>query len=444
MQPVSKHPKKVLIITYYWPPGGGAGVQRWLKFVKYLREFGWEPVVYTPENGEMPVIDHSLQKDVPVGLTVIKQPIWEPYNSYKRFIGQGKDEKINTGFLTENKKPKRMEKIAVWIRGNFFIPDARKFWIKPSIGFLSEYLVKNPVDVIVSTGPPHSMHLIALGLKEKWGLPWLADFRDPWTNIDFYPELMLTSGSDRKHHRQEKEVLEKADSVVSIGRNMSQEFAAIHGKDNAKFHVITNGYDTDDLQGSANLVMDAKFSLAHIGTLVKSRNPEALWKTLAALTQENPAFAADLEIKLVGKVDVNVMQSIDSAGLKPYLNKIDYLPHTDVIKAQQQSQALLLLVNNTKNAGGILTGKFYEYLSARRPILCIGPEIGEIADAFAETRCGKLSGFTDEDTLRKNILDYYQHYKAGTLRSVSQNVEHYSRRSLTAELSKLLDELIRR
>ena len=176
---LKKIPKKVLIITYYWPPGGGAGVQRWLKFAKYLRDFGWEPVIYTPENGEMPVVDLSLQKDVPQGLAVIKQPIWEPYNSYKKFIGQGKEEKINTGFLTENKKPKLAEKIAVWIRGNYFIPDARKFWIKPSVKFLSEYLHHHPVSAIISTGPPHSMHLIALKLKKKLNLPWMADFRDP-------------------------------------------------------------------------------------------------------------------------------------------------------------------------------------------------------------------------------------------------------------------------
>ncbi|MBE9481851.1 MAG: glycosyl transferase family 1, partial [Bacteroidetes bacterium] len=174
--------KKVLIITYYWPPSGGAGVQRWLKFVKYLREFGWEPIVYTPENPEAPDIDNSLEKDIPDNLTVIKRKIWEPYTAYKKFIGQEKEQKINAGFLSENKKPKLSENISVWIRGNFFIPDARKFWIKPSVKFLTNYLKNNPVDAMISSGPPHSMHMIALGLKQRLGIPWLADFRDPWTN----------------------------------------------------------------------------------------------------------------------------------------------------------------------------------------------------------------------------------------------------------------------
>jgi hypothetical protein len=192
--------KKVLILTYYWPPSGGAGVQRWLKFVKYLRNFGWEPVVYTALNGEMPVIDLSLEKDVPKDITILKTKIWEPYSIYKTFIGRKKDEKINASFLSETKKKSFAEKISVWIRGNYFIPDARKYWIKPSIKYLTDYLNKNKIDVIISTGPPHSMHLIALGLKQHFpNIKWMADFRDPWTNIDFYSELMLSESADRKH-----------------------------------------------------------------------------------------------------------------------------------------------------------------------------------------------------------------------------------------------------
>jgi glycosyltransferase involved in cell wall biosynthesis len=433
--------RKVLIITYYWPPGGGAGVQRWLKFSKYLREFGWEPVIYTPENGEMPVIDPSLEKDIPPGLTVIRQPIWEPYNSYKKFIGQKKDEKINTGFLTENKKPRLAEKVAVWIRGNLFIPDARKYWVKPSVKFLTVYLAENPVQAIVSTGPPHSMHLIAKELSEKLNLPWLADFRDPWTNIDFYKDLMLTAASDQSHHRMEKEVLEHADAVVSIGKQMSEEFTAILGKQAQKFHVISNGYDAEDLY-AGEVKQDVKFSLAHIGTLVRSRNPEVLWRVLSIMCKEVNGFASDLEIKLVGKVDVHVVQSIQENGLDQYVNKISYLPHSEVIRTQQQSQVLLLLVNNTKNAEGILTGKFYEYLSARRPIICIGPGKGELADVFRDTQCGKVSGFEDAPELRKNLMAYYTAYKAGNLSSVSKNIEQFSRRELTRQLAAVLNSLI--
>jgi glycosyltransferase involved in cell wall biosynthesis len=433
--------RKVLIITYYWPPGGGAGVQRWLKFSKYLRDFGWEPVIYTPANGEMPVIDHSLEKDIPAGLTVLRQPIWEPYSVYKKFIGQRKDEKINTGFLTESSKPQKAEKVAVWIRGNLFIPDARKYWVRPSVKYLSQYLNVHPVQAMISTGPPHSMHLIAMQLQKLSGLPWLADFRDPWTNIDFYKDLLLTGASDRKHHRLEKAVLEQANLVVSIGKNMSDEFSAILGKDPAKFKVISNGFDAEDLERGP-VEPDKKFSLAHIGTLVKSRNPEVLWKVLERLCEENGDFSKDLEIKLVGKVDVSVSASLEKYKLQDFVRKIDYLPHSEVIRIQQQSQVLLLLVNQTKNAEGILTGKFYEYLCSGRPILCIGPRKGELAEAFQETGCGQISGFDEEIALRENVLSYYTAYKKGTLASVAQHIEKYSRRELTRTLAALLDTLM--
>ena len=199
--------KKVLIITYYWPPSGGAGVQRWLKFVKYLPKFGWEPIVFTVQNGEYPVIDNSLVNDVSSNLQVIKSPIWEPYSVYKKLTGRKKEETINSGFLVESEKSKFIENIGKWIRGNFFIPDARKFWIKPSVKTLSNFLIKHPVDIIISSGPPHSSHLIAKKLKSKFNIPWVSDFRDPWTNIDYYKELKLTKWADQKHKVLEKDVL---------------------------------------------------------------------------------------------------------------------------------------------------------------------------------------------------------------------------------------------
>lgn len=431
--------KKVLILTYYWPPAGGAGVQRWLKFVKYLRRFGWEPVVYTVLNGEMPVVDPSLQKDVPEGITVLKQPIWEPYTLYKRFIGRKKEDRINAAFLNENRKTGLAEKISIWLRGNFFIPDARRFWIRPSISYLKQYLRDNGITHVISSGPPHSMHLIALGLKaDQPSLRWLADFRDPWTNIDFYEKLMLTRAADRKHHRLEREVLLKADVVLSIGESMSLEFIGMYkdagGLDTGKFHVITNGFDSDDLPREA-VTRDAKFSLAHIGTLVKDRNPETLWTALAQLVKEQPAFAADLEIKLVGKLDIFVKDRIEAHGLSGYVRKIDYLPHNEVVREQACSKALLLLVNNTRNAKGILTGKVFEYMASRVPILAIGPPDGDLSAILRATRTGVICGFDDLEGLKQSILDYYN----GKVPEPSENeVARYSRVELTRILAGLL------
>lgn len=432
--------KKVLILTYYWPPAGGAGVQRWLKFVKYLREFGWEPIVYTAENGEMPVIDNSLEKDIPKGISILKTKIWEPYSFYKAFIGRKKEDKINASFLSENKKTSFTEKISVWIRGNFFIPDARKYWIRPSVKYLKDYLGKNPVDVIISSGPPHTMHLIGLGLKKQFpSIKWVADFRDPWTNIDFYEELMLSSSSDKKHRKLELEVLTNADSVISIGETMSEDFKKIYTKQPKKFHVITNGYDEDDIY-KGPLEKDKKFSIAHIGTLVKSRNPETLWKVLKQLVNENANFKNDLEIKLVGKVDFFVKEQIEKYGLSSFVNKIDYLPHNEVIKEQQKTKVLLLLVNQTKNAKSILTGKIFEYLAAQVPVLAIGPPDGDLAGILNRTKSGLISDFNDENQLKKNILELY----TGKVINFDKNeIARYSRRELTKELSGVLNKLVK-
>lgn len=428
--------KKVLIISYYWPPSGGAGVQRWLKFVKYLRNFGWEPVLYIPENPEYPEVDLSLEKDVPPGLTIIRKPILEPYNAYKRLMGQKKDQKINAAFLSEKKKNPVLENISVWIRGNLFIPDARKFWIKPSVKYLSKYLKDNPVDAIVSTGPPHSMHLIAMALAERLSLPWLADFRDPWTNIDFYKDLMLTTSSDRKHRRLEREVLQNATAVTVISDSMALDFERIV---NRGYHVITNGFDTDDTTSHVPPALDLKFSVAHIGTMVSSRNPETFWKALSELLKETHGFARDLEIKLVGKVDFTVMGSLTGYGLEPYLRKIDYMPHDEVVRCQQQSQVLLLIINNTPNAKMILTGKFFEYMASGRPILCLGPPDGDAAKILCETSSGLLAGFGDVDMMKANILEYYHRFRSGKLETGSEGIEKYSRKELTRRLAGILD-----
>jgi glycosyltransferase involved in cell wall biosynthesis len=431
--------KRVLIISYYWPPSGGAGVQRWLKFVKYLRRFGWEPVVYTPENPEFPETDLSLAKDIPPGLEVIKQPIWEPYDTYKKLLGQKKEDKINAAFLSEKKKNSMLENFSVWVRGNFFIPDARKFWIRPSVKFLLKYLEKNPVKAVISTGPPHSMHLIAMALAKKMNLLWLADFRDPWTNIDFYKDLRLSAWAHARHKKLEKQVLSRADVVTVISRSMAQDCRKLHER---RYEVITNGYDPEDTAQSHQPEIDKKFSIAHIGTLVSTRNPETLWIALQEMLASDPKFARDLEIKLVGKVDYKVMEYIAHYGLNSFVNKIDYLPHDEVVKCQQQSAVLLLIINNTPNAKMILTGKFFEYLAARRPILCLGPANGDAAAILAETQAGLLAGFGDVSTMKHHIRSLYNDYVSGSQGTKSTGIEQYSRLELTGRIAALLDNLV--
>jgi hypothetical protein len=430
--------RKILVISYYWVPSGGAGVQRWLKFVKYLRNFEWEPVVYTPENPESPAVDYSLESDIPEKLTVLKTRIWEPYAAYKKFVGRKKEDKIKSGFLSEKKNPSFTEKVSVWIRGNLFIPDARKFWIKPSIKFLSQWLSKNHVDAVVSTGPPHSMHLIARAVHQKFNIPWLADFLDPWTNIDFYDELMLTGFGNRRHHKLEKTVLSEANRVIVVSEGMADQFKTIVNRD---YQVITNGYDLPEgsLPKSGN---NPKFVLAHIGSLVPARNPENFWKALQQIIIAKPEFGGDLEILLVGQIDYTVKESLAGFNLLDYTTIIPYLPHNEVTGVQRSSGILLLFINNTANAGMVVTGKIFEYLVSGRPILCIGPSDGDAARIISETHTGISVEHEDLEGIREAIVSFYERFKSGMLKSQATNLEKYSRYQLTRRLAELLNEMV--
>lgn len=409
-----------------------------------MRTCGMEPVVYTAENGEMPVEDNSLMKEIPDGTTVIKQPIWEPYSLYKKFIGRKKEDKINAAFLNEGRKSGITEKISVWIRGNFFIPDARKFWIQPSIAKLSEIILSEKIDAVISTGPPHSMHLIARGLKKKFPqLKWMADFRDPWTQIDFYDKLMLTPMADKKHHALEAGVLLEADKVLSIGQGMSEQLKAIFqkagGMNVAKFHVIPNGFDTADVLEKKS-EKDQKFSIAHIGTFVKDRNANDLWQVLRELVNTYSELESQLEIKLVGKVDQAVKDALANFELEKYVRYIPYLPHNEVIGEQQKSHVLLLPVNRTPNAMGILTGKFFEYMAAGVPVLAIGPTQGDLAKIIQETNCGTICDFEDVSAIKTAILNIFNGLQP--VRKESEILK-YSRKGQTEQLCVLITEMLK-
>ena len=433
--------KRVLIITYYWPPSGGSGVQRWLKMSKYLPEYGWQPVIYTPENGEYPVEDPSLEKDVTPEAEIIRRPIVEPYTLYKKFLGIKKDETVKAGFTKEDgKKTTWKERLALWIRGNLFIPDARCWWVKPSVKYLKEYLKAHTVDAIISTGPPHSMHLIALKLKEALGIPWIADFRDPWTEIDFYDELHLSRRADRKQHRLEHEVLTKADKIVTVGWIEARGLGKLG---NRNVRVIQNGYDWAYDPSEKNAPLSDMFSLTHLGVIGPARNAPMLWQALQELKREIDGFGKKLKLKLIGQIDQSVLEDLNACGLMENTELITYVPHNEVKQIQESSQVLLLLINNAPNAKGILTGKLYEYLASGRPILAIGPEDGDAARILTETGAGQTVGFGDKEKTKRIIKELYHSYMENGLPSKMNNlIEKYSRKALAEEYGKLLHKCI--
>ena len=418
---------KVLIITYYWPPAGGSGVQRWLKFAKYLQDFDIEPIVYTVDNPNYDVVDTSLENEIPDSITVLKQPIFEPNNFIKK-------KKVATANVSSN--PSFIQKSLQYIRGNYFIPDARKFWVKPSVKYLTSYLKSNPVDVVITTGPPHSMHLIGMRLKQKLGVKWLADFRDPMSNLFYNKDLLLTTKSKIKLNQLEKEILSKADVVVTVSNHLQKEFQKYRNK----VEVITNGYDNEVLI-EQTYSLDKKFTLSHIGLLPTQSNPIVLWQVLKEILSENKEFAQDLQLNFIGNSSKQIIDSLKDFDLLNHASIIDYVAHSEAIRLQKKSQVLLLLIPQVKGSEGIITGKVFESITSNRPILALVPKGSDLIEIIEGTNTGSVLEFNDKIKLKTTILELYKKYKEGDLSVDAINIEQYHRKNLTKKLAQILTKL---
>jgi glycosyltransferase involved in cell wall biosynthesis len=423
--------KKVLIIAYYWPPAGGPGVQRWLKFVKYLPDFDIEPIVFVPDNPSYPITDHSLVKEVPEDVKILRLPIKEPYKFAKLFSKKNTTT-ISKGIIPASKKQSLLERLMLFVRGNFFIPDARVGWVKPSTLFLSEFITKHNIKNIVTTGPPHSLHLIGLNLKQNFNLRWLADFRDPWTTIGYHKQIKLTQAAQNKHKRLEAKVLEIADDIIVTSRVTKLEFEKLT---KTPIHVITNGFDTESV---ANVERDKKFTISHIGSLLSKRNPEILWEVLLELTSSNKTFKADFRLNLVGFVSEEIKNNLIHLGLSDCVNDVGYVSHKEAITCQNKSQVLLLIEIDSEDTRCIIPGKLFEYMIAQRPILAIGPEGSDVEGILKETQTGSYFNYKTKIALKKTILEYYNAYKNGSLETEALNLHKYHRKELTKTLSQIL------
>lgn len=431
--------KKVLIITYYWPPSGGGGVQRWVKFVKYLNDFGWEPIVYAPENPNYPIIDKSLSADIPNDIKIIKQKIWEPYEAYNKIAGSKKDSKIHAGLISEKNEKKSLKKEALlWVRGNLFIPDARKFWIKPSYKFLKKYITKNNIEHIITTGPPHSMHVIGLKLKKKLKVKWVADFRDPWLYMDNnINDLKYTKRTFNKHLSLETQTLKLADEVITVTKKIALDYEK---QANKKIHVITNGFDESDFTSSTHNYEN--FIIGHYGTLGKYRNPNNLWKILGEKIKTDSLFNEKLKIELIGPVDGSVLNDISKNKLENHLTKIDYLSHKKVTKKMMEASILLLLLDKNFSMEGRMTGKIFEYLAAKRPIIGLGSTKSDPVKVLNETKSGIMIEYDNRKKIEEQISKSFELFKNKKLDLADDSYKIYSRKELTKQLAKILDTLV--
>ena len=430
--------KKVLLITYYWPPCGGIGVLRCLKFAKYLRKYGWEHIIFTADDAHYPSLDFSNDKDIPEGIQVLKQKIWEPYHIYKYITGQKPDANVNNVFYASEKKTGLMHNLSVWIRSNFFIPDARALWIKPSVKYLLVWLKDNPVDAIVSNGPPHSNTRIATLLKKATGIPWLADFQDPWSQVDYFSMLKLTRWGRQKHLRMEQEVFQFADAISIVGPTWKKDLESIGARD---VQVLPWGFDREDFKNLAP-INEPGFSCTHTGILGLDRNPTELWDALQQLEAENPALFNEFHAHLIGLIDSSVQAETKHRGLDKKIKITGAVERSTALAFTQGSSFLLLVLNRQENATGRIPGKFFEYLASGRPILAIGPAHSDVASLMEASKAGYYIAFGDVAGCKTALENLYNAYQKGRLKGAAEvDIQAFSNEVSTQKLANLLNSI---
>ena len=435
--------KRVLIISYYWPPTGGSGVQRWVKFAKYLPSEGWQPVIYTPENPEQLAVDESLAAEVPEAAEVVKTRIIEPYELYKKLLRRSGHSKEAVEVNPVNAQNKSLlQKAAMWVRGNLFRPDPRCLWIEPSVRFLKKYLSEHPVDLIVSTGPPQSMHMIGLRLSRETGLPWIADFRDPWTKIFYFKHLSMTPATERWHKKMEKMVLDEASAVVAVSPLVQQEFQAMT---DTPVELITNGFDECDFSSEpctqAYGGASQEFTITHTGLFAADGNPTVLWDVLAEKCQTDEAFRKLLRIKLIGKTDDQILKALKDKGLESSLINMGYQTHSVAVEQQRQASVLILPLRKEPEYKAVLPGKLFEYLASQRPILGIGQPDGAMAMIVNETGTGTVIDWNDKEGISQYIEQCWERHLEGRLSSDGADLSRFTRRSLTRRMAGLFERV---
>lgn len=424
--------KKVLVIAYYWPPSGGSGVQRWVKMCKYLPQNGWLPVVYTPLNPALTAVDDTLAADVPAEVEVIRRRIIEP--------GQFSRKTTNAQVTPINGQKKSLkQRIAMWIRGNLFIPDPRVLWVLPSVRFLCRYLREHHVDAIVSTGPPHSMHLIAKMVARRTGLPWVADFRDPWTRMFYFKHLSLTPRAESLHVKMELSVLDGATRVVAVSPLVQLDFQQAT---ETPVELITNGFDAQDFPDMPRSSFSSEhFTLLHAGLFAADGNPTVLWEALGEMVASDSDFARDFRLVLCGKTDSAVVSALCEAGLGDNFTDLGYVDHKSVVQRMKGAAALMLPLRKEPEYRATLPGKLFEYLAARRPVIGVGQKDGAMAAILSSTGAGQCFDWDEKQAMKTWIAACYQAWKKGELGDNQADLSAYSREGLAASYARLLNEI---
>ncbi len=423
--------KKVLVIVYYWPPSGGAGVQRWLKFVKYLPESGWQPTVITTTNGDYPAIDESLSKEVPAGIKVIQTQTPTFGKLFKKVTG--KNSSIPYGSLKYNKKDSLIKKILIWTRINFIIPDARILWNIYAFKAAKRELSINNYFAIITSGPPHSTHLVGLKLKKKYSIKWLADFRDPWTEMGYLKNIKRWKSTELIDKLLEKKAIKNCDTLLAAHQKILDDFG-----NEEEMHMLTNGFDQEDFENVKREISHEYFCINYFGTIALEANPTSILKGINKLFEKG---YQNIRFNFRGKFDHNVKHILQKEDKNDLIKFYPYTSHKETVEKMTNSSLLLLMINNVPNNKGIIPGKIFEYFGSGVEILGIGPEDGDAAKIIKETKCGKMFDYNKIEDITNFIETKYQEWQAGKAFSPSIEIEKYSKINQTKQLAEILEKM---
>ena len=427
--------RRVLLVAYYVPPAGGPAVQRILQFVEYLQDEGWTPEVLTVKNGVYPNRDPSLRERIPADVRVHRTRALDPYALYRALTGKG-EEDLPTGSM-EDDSASWTEQLAKWVRANIFIPDARVGWWPFAVRRGLSVLRSGRFDAILTSGAPHSVHLIGHALHRWTEMPWVADLHDPWTDIGYYEELPHTWWARRLDAALERSVLSTANAVTTVSPSWGDLFAS---KAPNRYHVVENGFSMSEFEG-VDESLDDDFVLAHVGKLYASRNPTALWEALARLRDEGAI--PRLTLRLIGDVDPVVTQALKDRGLLSIVEQKGFLAHEEAIREMARSTLLLLAIEPFAQAQGMITSKLYEYLASERPVLGVGPPDGDADALLRGHQAGQVAGWEDVEQAQSVVRAHYEAWAAGEPRegAARNELEKHTRRHQAHRMARVLDEV---
>ncbi|HEX2880007.1 MAG TPA: glycosyltransferase family 4 protein [Polyangiaceae bacterium] len=436
--------KKILLVSYAWPPAGGPGVQRVLKFAKFLPRFGWQPIVLTVRGGTFANIDESLARDVPEQCAVYQGSTMEPTALYKRFIGMKRDDRIPIAVLAEP-NPTLKKRVANWVRLNFFIPDAKIGWLPGAIRAGARAIREERPDLIFSSAPPPTTHLVARSLAKQFALPWVADFRDPWTDTHYYEGHTRGSLARRIDEGLEESVCKRADRLVFVSRLDMEAYGERHGVRGKSEH-IPNGYDELDFEQllAAEPRRD-KLILAHLGSIGIERHPAGLITAIRLLIDSGVVDRQRIQLQLVGTVQDSVKSAVQEAQLTDLVDFVPYVPHHEALRLATQAHALLLLITQSKHNQRILPGKTFEYLRYGKPLLVLGPPGGEVDRVLQEVGAGRVLAYDDVSGIQAAVSALYSRWQSGDLLQASPvaSIDKYTREHLAKQLASVFDGLER-